>query len=201
MTPIELSDRLKLNTLPVHQQLEKALIAKMRSISSADQYVKLLQFFYSYFSALEDQINNYITIDMLPDYFIRRKTKNIIEDIKNFEGVIPEKAPPEKLPDITNHLQAFGALYVIEGSTLGGKVISKMMESKLDFNNKKGLTFFNGYGNDTETMWQSFKYALNKQSLNETDDNEIINTANLTFTKFNMWLNEKYTFITIVNDA
>lgn len=193
MTPIELSHRLKLNTLPVHQQLEKSLISKMRSISSVDQYIKLLQFFYSYFSALEDQINNYITIEMLPDYFIRRKTKNMIEDIEYFEGVLPKKLSKEKLPEIKNHLQAFGALYVIEGSTLGGKIISKMMETKLNFNNTKGFTFFNGYGNDTETMWQSFKYALNKQSLNERNDNEIINTANSTFTKFNMWLNEKYT--------
>jgi heme oxygenase len=165
----------------------------MRSISSVDQYIKLLQFFYSYFSALEDQINNYITIEMLPDYFIRRKTKNMIEDIEYFEGVLPKKLSKEKLPEIKNHLQAFGALYVIEGSTLGGKIISKMMETKLNFNNTKGFTFFNGYGNDTETMWQSFKYALNKQSLNERNDNEIINTANSTFTKFNMWLNEKYT--------
>ena len=183
-----LSEQLKQYTLSNHQQLEKSLITQMRSINTHEEYVKFLQFFYSYFGALEDKINQYIGAAQLVDHLQRRKTESLLNDIKTIRGIIPEKAKDADLPKIENHLQAFGALYVIEGSTLGGKIISKMMAKQLNIENNKGLSFFSGYGEETERMWASFKELLNRQPQNEADAELIINAANDTFAKFKLWI-------------
>jgi len=67
--------------------------------------------------------------------------------------------PGEFLPEIKNTAQAFGALYVIEGSTLGGQIIKKMVQKQLCMEGNNGLSFFDGYREATSDMWQVFKGA------------------------------------------
>jgi heme oxygenase len=184
----QLSEQLKQFTRPNHQQLEKMLVTHLRSLSSTEEYVKLLQLFYSYFGGLEDKINQYIGADLLSDYSQRRKTESIVSDIKKLGGTIHAKAKDHSLPKIENVLHAFGALYVIEGSTLGGKVISQMIAKKLNIENAAGMTFFNGYGDDTELMWASFRELLNSQFQNQSDIDVIISSADDTFFNFKLWI-------------
>jgi len=155
----------------------------MRNIRSLNDYIKLLQFFYSYFGALEDRINLYIGIPELPDYLQRRKSESLAEDIRSLGGELPIKTAVTDLPVIENHLQAFGALYVMEGSTLGGQIISQMITKQLGIHNK-GLLFFQSYGDNLTTMWNTFKLTLNRQADNETDAEIIITAADATFRQF-----------------
>jgi heme oxygenase len=62
-----------------------------------------------------------------------------------------------------------------------------MMAQQLALNNGEGLSFFNGYGNDTETKWESFKNALNKLTNSSEEDKLVIDSANETFEKFKQW--------------
>lgn len=49
------------------------------------------------------------------------------------------------------HLQSLGALYVMEGSTIGDKIISKMIEQQLK-TEFMAFTFFMGYGDQSANM-------------------------------------------------
>ncbi|MBS7565454.1 biliverdin-producing heme oxygenase [Mucilaginibacter sp. Bleaf8] len=182
-----LAEKLKTDTLVNHQQLEKMLVSRMKGIRSKLEYVELLQLFYGYFGGLEEKINPYIGINELPDYAQRRKSAALAADISALGGTPAAKATGTDLPEITNAAQAFAALYVIEGSTLGGKIISQMMARQLDISDGLGLSFFNGYGEDTDRMWTTFKQALNNQAGTKTVQDDVINTANQTFTKFKNW--------------
>ncbi|MGI4020651.1 MAG: biliverdin-producing heme oxygenase [Janthinobacterium lividum] len=186
-----LSAQLKQHTLTSHQQLEKALIGQIRQINSPEMYVTMLQLFYSYFGALEDYINQNINSVQLSDYPLRRKTESILQDLKTFNGTKPEKTKIADLPVITNNLQAFGALYVIEGSTLGGQIISKMIMKQLNLTDSKGLSFFSSYGDQTPAMWASFKTALNRQAQNKEEEMLLINAADDTFVKFKYWIEKQ----------
>ncbi|MFD1256781.1 biliverdin-producing heme oxygenase [Mucilaginibacter terrae] len=183
-----LADQLKTETLTNHQQLEKLLVDRMRAIRSLQDYIGLLQIFYSYFGGLEEQIDQYITAAELPDYQQRRKSAALVKDIEDLGGTPVKKASGGSLPTIKNTLQAYAAMYVIEGSTLGGKIISKMMAQQLRITDDKGLSFFSGYGDNTGTMWEKFKQVLNLQSKSAYEESEIINTANQTFIKFKNWV-------------
>jgi heme oxygenase len=182
-----LSDQLKARTLAPHQELEKALVQRMRAMRSLDDYIKLLQIFYSYFGALEDRINLYVGSTQLPDHLERRKLESLVKDIQSLGGTLPEKVAAEHLPLIENHLQAFGALYVMEGSTLGGKIISQMISKQLGIHNN-GLLFFQSYGEQLNSMWDNFKLTLNRQADTEADCETIIAAADATFKQFKVVL-------------
>lgn len=179
-----LAEQLKEQTLAYHQQLEKKLVRQIKMIETEADYVKLLMLFYAYFGGLEEKINNFIDTAHLPDHDKRRKTAAIADDIRTFEANPAAKASGADLPQIENAAQAFGALYVIEGSTLGGSIISKMISGKLGIRN--GLSFFNGYGEVSHEMWEQFKDTIN--TLPETDHTAVIEAANQTFLKFSNWI-------------
>ncbi|MGV8877827.1 MAG: biliverdin-producing heme oxygenase [Sphingobacteriaceae bacterium] len=183
-----LSTQLKEETHANHLQVEKLLIGLLRSIDNTNAYIKLLQIFYGYFGALEDKINQHIGVAQLADHSKRRKSESIIEDIKDLGGLAPEKAKDSDLPEIANHLQALGALYVIEGSTLGGKLIAKMLSKQLDIKDSNGLSFFSGYADKTDEMWEGFKHALNNEAQDSTAAALIIHAADETFVKFKLWI-------------
>lgn len=181
-----LADNLKDQTLTYHQQLEKKLVAQIKGLQTTTDYLQLLQLFYGYFGGLEDRIKLFINQAQLPDQADRRKTEAIAKDITALGGHPVSKATGDALPEINNAAQAFGALYVIEGSTLGGSIISKMISGKLGLNN--GLSFFNSYGENTHQMWASFKDVLNEQP-SETETT-ITEAANNTFLKFKNWIEQ-----------
>jgi len=184
-----LSEQLKAGTKLNHQLLEKKMVAAIRAISSIKDYEQLLIVFYSFFGGLEAAINIHIDRTQLPDYAQRRKTAALADDLAKLGGLLPQLAPPNDLPAILNHLQALGALYVIEGSTLGGSIISKMVSRQLNMHDNAGLSFFNGYGNDTEEMWQIFKQTLDT-SVKPPDEETVIQAANETFLKFGNWFDK-----------
>lgn len=182
------TDKLKEETLTQHQQVEKTLVGKMKAIRSAGDYIDLLKIFYGYFGGLEQKIKSYINQSQLEDYNKRRKTDAMGDDIEALGGTLPATASDNDLPAINNSLQAFGALYVIEGSTLGGSIISKMMQQHLKFDGQKGLSFFNGYGDLTHQMWDNFKSSLNIAIKSPEDEAVVLQAANDTFSRFKHWI-------------
>lgn len=184
-----LADILKKDTLSNHQQLEKMLVGRMKAIRTTADYIDLLQLFYSYFGGLEKQIDQHLDQDLLPDYAQRRKSASLVQDIEALGGKPGQTATGAALPVINNPRQAMAALYVIEGSTLGGKFISKMIAQQLHVTDGKGFSFFNSYGADTEAMWNIFKDTLNRQTATAVEQAEVVDAANQTFARFEAWAN------------
>ncbi|PJJ79669.1 biliverdin-producing heme oxygenase [Mucilaginibacter auburnensis] len=183
-----LTEKIKATTLQYHQETEKILVGKMKSMRSVADYAHILELFYGYFGGLELLIDKHINTQNLPDYTDRRKTAALANDLTNLKGNLPPKAEDTELPQINNLLQAFGALYVIEGSTLGGKIISKMVQQHLGITDGQGLSFFNGYGEDTGNKWVQFQQKLNAIAPTEAQQTEVIAAANNTFEKFRDWM-------------
>lgn len=175
-----LSQTIKDATQQSHQKLEKIVILKLKAIRSNSEYAELLMHFYCYFNALEKAIAPYITPQLLPDHANRRNSEYLKRDIEELGSSVNE-LPLVTLPEIKNTLQALGALYVMEGSIMGGPYIVKML-AKLGV--EKGISFFSGYGPETGNMWSSFIAVLNAQATNETAENIAINAANATFSRF-----------------
>ena len=181
-----LSEILKNQTSVNHLLLEKKLISFMKSIRTEADYARFLALFYGYFGALELSINNCLDLTIIPDYEIRRKTEALKTDLKMLNHENLKFAEIDLLPVIKNHLQSLGALYVIEGSTLGGKIISKMIKGQLH-TEVLAVTFFTGYGDESVNMWNSFKQILDR--ITQPDEIAIIvESANATFQKFSYWV-------------
>ncbi len=61
---------------------------------------------------------------------------------------------------LPNSTAAFGAVYVIEGATLGGQVIARQVIPALALSPKRGCRFFSGYGADTGGRWRETRDSI-----------------------------------------
>jgi heme oxygenase (biliverdin-IX-beta and delta-forming) len=172
-----------------HQSLEKLLIPKIKNIRERKDYAEILALFYGYFKPLEEQIEKHVNKETIPDMHHRRKSSAILSDYQHVHG-INEMSVCEDMPVIENEAQCLGAMYVMEGSTLGGKIIAQMITRHLDVEMEKGITFFNGYGAETEQMWEKFTTSLNEFDSKGTHTAQMAAAAEETFLKFRSWILE-----------
>lgn len=175
-----LSLSLKEDTRTSHQQLEKQVVQRLKAITTQADYADFLKHFYAYFHAVEQAIAPYITPQVLPDYEERRHASFLKADLETL-GSTSDSLPAATAPTIDTTVQALGALYVMEGSIMGGSVIVKMLE-KVGIT--EGVSFFSGYGSATGSMWKTFTEVLNAQAPTEADKAQAVATANETFTRF-----------------
>jgi heme oxygenase (biliverdin-IX-beta and delta-forming) len=180
-----LNQQLKDSTQPSHQALEKKMVSMIKDIRNKQDYVKFLKLMYGYYSAMESRIQDYVAD---PEISKRRKAVRLLDDISYFESS-SEAALCQELPPIRSHAEALGAMYVMEGSTMGGKIIAKMIEGQAGINGPSGFSFFNGYGEETGKMWEEFKVLLNRP-LDEMEKLNLILTANRTFKTFYNWIDK-----------
>jgi heme oxygenase len=55
---------------------------------------------------------------------------------------------------------AWGALYVVEGSALGGQLIARQLSERLGITAERGGAFFAGWGERTGSRWREFRELL-----------------------------------------
>ena len=170
--------------------MEKSVLGLIDRLHTTKDYSYLLGLFYSYFGGLERLIELREIEKYLPDYDERRKAKLILEDLLALNTSNPEICRQDHLPFIESPFQALGALYVMEGSTLGGVYIVKMIQRKLS-GNENIFHFFSGYGDRNPMMWDRFKKALDNSTVEEEDVALIVSGAEETFHKFYEWIKNK----------
>ena len=169
-------------TREAHLALEKKVVRKIKGIENTHDYANFLKYFYAYFSHLESVIAPFITGERLPDHKDRRNSSYLKRDIEALGSSI-HNLPQTTVPTIENHLQAFGALYVMEGSIMGGRIIVQFLEN---VGIHQGVSFFSGYGENTEKMWELFGEAFNAQVTCDEQAQVMIQTANDTFAHFSL---------------
>lgn len=175
-----LSQNIKESTSAAHQKLEGTVVRQLKAIRSNADYAEVLKNFYAYFNAVEKTIAPYITSEVLPDYAERRNSSHIKQDIEELGGSV-DNLPEVNVPQVTSPLEALSALYVLEGSIMGGPYIVQML-SKYDITG--GTSFFSGYGADTGKMWGAFTAVLNAYGEDPASHVRAIEVANETFSKF-----------------
>lgn len=174
-----LSTNIKNATKAAHQELEGKVVRKLKAIRNNDDYADLLKYFYAYFSELEKVIVPYIK-KVLPDYAARRDSTYLRSDIEELQSTIAD-LPAVTIPVINSTAEALGALYVMEGSIMGGPYIVQMLQKG---GISEGFSFFSGYGEATGKMWKIFTDILNQSVQNERHEVLAIMAANATFAHF-----------------
>lgn len=187
-------EKIRAETRKNHVKLEenRLLLPFSRQEMDWSSYQKILTRFYGYFQPLEGLVDRLPVIhEFLPDYSTRRKASLLLLDLQRIESQLDELPICRELPEVINANQAFGCLYVMEGSTLGGKYIARVLSNTLGLTTITGAAFFNGYGDQTGRRWQIFQQALVAFSEQQGDPEAIIESANQAFEKFGQWLNQE----------
>ncbi|WPR74148.1 biliverdin-producing heme oxygenase [Algoriphagus sp. NG3] len=177
------SSRLKEATSSFHQELESLPISKsiLKINITADEYLKYLNLMHDVVSEIEKKLFPRLQ-DLVMDLNDRKKSEWIEED---FRALGFEKNHTievfEKLNGEISSGYAMGMLYVIEGSTLGGRVIFKHLQRTLGYTSENGAAYFTGYGENTGLLWKNFICTLMDYEQKNKVGEEIIEGANYTF--------------------
>ena len=93
----------------------------------------------------------------------------------------PALPPLQDLPDL------LGAMYVMEGSTLGGQLIARKVEATLCLQRGAGNSYFVGHGDLTGVMWKKFCQIL-MNNVSDSDTEAVIQGAKAMFMTFGLWM-------------
>ncbi len=178
--------QLKEQTKEYHQSVEKVLITKLKNLSNIDEYRDLLLKLHNFYAPLEKQVHNMVDETVLPDIGQRMHSHKLESDLEALGSHSVLSANPF-LETIDSISYALGILYVIEGSTLGGQIISGMLKKQLPNIDDQTLNYFNSYGRNTPVMWSAFKMHIENPAL-VINKNEMLAGAKATFENLRMWL-------------
>jgi heme oxygenase len=154
-----LSVRLRLATAELHRQAERTLDLP-GSIQGRASYATTLGRFYGLYAPLERALSRHLEWSSLGlDLQQRSHSRRLASDLTAL-GAWPCPEHASSLAWLTSFPHALGALYVLEGSTLGGRIILRRLEELQIGVPADAMAFFGGYGAETGAMWRSFSETL-----------------------------------------
>lgn len=153
----------------------------MRPTLSRETYVRLLEQLQSVVGPLEARLLT-LPVPAAFELEARRKAPLLSRDLALLTTPRP-RLDAGALPLSTGLPEALGALYVLEGATLGGQVIVRSLRRSLGITPESGGAYFHAYGPETGRMWQSFGDAMRREVAPE-DEERVIAGARDTFLAF-----------------
>ncbi len=187
-----LSAKIKEHTASSHKQLEShPLFSTLNGRFEEQTYQVLLHKLYTYYSGLEKQYVPFFLEKPSIEIEKRQRAYVLKNDLANRPSVYisPSIKQQLSLPVIDSIWKATGALYVIEGSTLGGRFICQSL-AQAGIDRSNGALYFTGYGEETGRMWKTFIQFMNEIATTADQEQEVIATAEQVFSTLNNWLDK-----------
>ena len=186
MERASLHARLRAATAPAHRALEDDLDWRTR-VATLSGYRDLLARLYGFHAVWESAIG----AGLADEAFLapRRRLIRLAEDLGHLGlspgtvAALPKPAPPV----LADPAAATGALYVLEGSTLGGQLIGRHIAGLYGFSGD-GLTYYRAHGDAAGAMWSAFRRRLERFADDPVAEASLTGTAVATFTAMRQWL-------------
>jgi heme oxygenase len=176
-------------TRAVHQRLESSLRVAAPDLTRTEYLCTLQRFFWIY-ALLESELEQHAPLLRSAglEWQERCKLPLLQRDLAALgQAAIPARqlAPRREPLRLETLPQLMGCLYVLEGATLGGKLISANLARVLGIGPENGAAFFASYGATVASQWQLFCAALEKSLSDVAARNEAALSAVATFQLFN----------------
>lgn len=157
-------------------------------------YRSLLERLYGFYAPWERRAAPFLD-QALPGFFSDRRKAPLLEQDLRYLGSEPaviRECP--NLPATDSLPPLLGSLYVLEGATLGGQILTRHFAQHFNFSRQQGCSFFASYGSETGRRWRAFCELLDSYS--SADYNTVIvQSAIQTFDCFENWLGQEGPFV------
>lgn len=156
----------------------------LQSVNSPEDYEAFLKIIAGFLLPIEEILHHFPLKTLVPDIEARKRSKDLLEDIRHYDKNW-ELMQTASLPPILSIYHAIGALYMLEGSTLGGPLIAKMIRKQTGPDS--ALLYFENYQEERKSMWDNFRMALDQAAL-QPHTETITASAIRCFTAYQKWL-------------
>src|SRR5918992_4898305 len=186
---------LKQGTRTYHDALERKMAPLLGTVS-IHTYIALLQKLFSFYKPLEERIAALPGWHNLPVELERRQKAPLLARdllwLKVTQPQLSQLPRCERLPEVQSLTEALGCLYVLEGATLGGQIISRHLKKNLALDQYRGCAFFYSYGDEVGLLWETFRETLTSHCSRggRTEEEQLVQSARETFVSLDYWLFE-----------
>ncbi len=166
-------ETIKSTTNVDHKNAEKHSYGReiMEKTLTLRQYTELVVANYMYISSWEKEWQDSLVNVEALNLNKRAKISLLLLDLKEL-GIDPATISCVALAPALTKAQFYGRMYVIEGSTLGGAMISKQLQLNPNLTGL-GFHFYKGYGPLLMPNWKEFLAELNTLETKEEQDEAI----------------------------
>ena len=182
--------RLRSATAVVHLELERYL-ALMAPDVSMGRYKRIIALFYGFYRPLEADLERLSLLAPSRKFPLRARTELLTRDLLALgleARAISELPICAALPSLREPEHFAGCLYVLEGASLGGQVITSTLREKLELTDDGGMAFFGGEGAATAARWKCVLEWLERVSLSGLRVDQIVTSACETFSSLINWI-------------
>lgn len=185
--------QLREGTSDLHAQVESRVPLTKPEPSRAE-YVwflqKMLGFAEPVERALEAMIRDYPALIGAPESW---KAPWLSADLDALGGHLPAGAGARRpsllaAPTLTDPAHGWGALYVLEGASLGGQVLRRHLATQAWWPHGPGARYLAGYGARTAEVWRNFRERAENFATTSVRRDAMVAGARETFTRLSDWL-------------
>lgn len=188
-SPASIMSALREHTQPAHHEIEAVspITALAAGQGGMAEYTAILKASLSYYRPFERQLMERAAPEIRQFMQSRLKTDLLTRDLAKL-GISQEEIAAiadYDIPSMDTPEAVLGALYTLEGSTMGGKVISKSLKTHFGWDMLNAEHFLDPYGNQVRARWKEFGDFVQAQFESyHLDGNAIIRAANETFAAY-----------------
>lgn len=169
-------------TQEVHERLHRheGFAAVQNSTIDIAAYRRLLRRLYGFYVPFETAA----AVDPIRSGWLR-------EDLRTLEIDRPTLRATllcDEIPGLASAERRLGALYVVEGSALGGRGLARGLDGLLGRDVTDGRRFFTGRGAGTGEAWRRYLAQLSAASDAASARTRVVSAALETFEVFETWL-------------
>lgn len=153
------SDRLRDATAAAHAAVEHGFDWRAR-MADRDGYRQVLASLHGFHAAWEPRAAAALAD---PAFFDPRRRLHLLSDDLRRLGMtepVLARRPATPVPPMPDRAAALGSLYVVEGSTLGGRAIARHVAASLGLGPGDGLDYHLGHGTLSGPLWRALRQRL-----------------------------------------
>jgi heme oxygenase len=190
---LDIMTALKAGTVEQHSAIER-IMPFFKNDFSLEAYIRVLKAFLGFFEPVERELRSVATRDSFGFNIDRRQRSNLLRTDLLALGVTPAEMALiprcDHLPRLENVDDGLGCLYVLEGSTLGGQLIAREVQTRFGVEEKTGAGFFHGYGSQTGVKWREFCTSVRIYAAGGKSQSAIVHSARSTFELLESWMRQ-----------
>lgn len=181
--------RLKRETAAVHRRLEEQ-VGLLAPDLDTRRYRHVLEMFYGFYVPVETDLTRLAAASPPLGFSLRSRAGLIARDLLAL-GLQPAEVAElprcADVPRLSCLEDLAGCLYVLEGASLGGQVLTPLLHRRLGIAKGSGASFFAGDGSRTHERWAVVLAWLAQLPSAGASTPNVVAAAQATFEAFTRW--------------